>query len=124
MNVPDWAISGILCALGAYFSMLVFIWRSGGIEQRATAFVDAYIGKTLAEIEQHPEIATKFVTPLLNSALKALQTTETGGKEPMVKLPIIGKVPLSMVMQFLPGFAGQKGQDSTLGVLKGLATGQ
>lgn len=105
VDIIDLLLTGLLLEAMSILPLLITLKLARNPIRRAVRAyivpeIDLFLGQTLENIEKHPEI----LKPVAMAFMKALDVTPPGqGGEAMIKLPFIGKVPLSLISQFLPG---------------------
>ncbi len=72
--------------------------------------LEAYIAELLERIKENPQAFSQEIQPLLQALLKPLAKAPANGGlpfEPSIRLPVVGKVPLSALAQLAQMFAGK-----------------
>lgn len=98
----DWFSLGLGGGIGFVTGLIAIVYlflRLNLFQERIFGFIDIYIEDFAARLEKNPQMASKFVKPLIASAMRELGAG--GGSEPMIKVPFLGKVPASFITGLL-----------------------
>lgn len=96
------------------------MWRLGSIQGTIFGMIDSYVETFAKNLEDNPQIASRFMKPLINAAMKEVGGGQAG--EPTIKLPVIGRVPLSLLTPFIGRFAPQVAEKAAVEAAKSLLT--
>ncbi len=101
------AVEGIVGLGGLYLArgkikQLVSDWVSEALEN--------YIAELLERVRENPQAFSQEIQPLLQALFKPLAKAPANGAlpfEPSIRLPVVGKVPLSALAQLAQMFTGK-----------------
>lgn len=115
--VESGLITALLTVVSGSITLLV---ARGYLKRLIFSSIAQYIDGTLQGIAANPEAFVKTFKPVVGALLAEGFKGEGQAKEAMIKLPFVGRVPLSMFAPLIEGFLGKQVKQKGLEAAKTL----